>query len=82
MAAIDCWGGDFGEDAMTIGEHVEVFAMPLKVQIFDLACAFECDADAHDVADGSDRISYEDGVAVDLDLQVMIGFGAFDLLPL
>ena len=56
--------------------------MALEVQVFDLACAFECDADAHDVTDGPDLISYEDGVAVELDLKMMVGFSAFDLLPL
>ena len=56
--------------------------MALEVQVFDLACAFEGDADAHDVTDGPDLISYEDGMAVEPDLKMMIGFGASDLLPL
>lgn len=65
-----------------LGQHVEVFAVALEVQVFDLACAFEGDADAHDVTDGPDLISYEDGASVELNLKMMVGFGTFYLLPL
>lgn len=81
MAAISCCG-DFGGLRQLLGEHVKVFAVAPEVQVFDQACAFEGDADAHDVPDGPDLIFYEDDVAVEPDLKMIIGFGAFDLLPL